>query len=671
DGQFRMHRPLIYQEADGRREEIAGAFRIVGEQKVGFILGPYDENRTLTIDPVLQYSTYIGGTQFDQAQAAALDSAGNAYLAGFTSSDDFPTVNPYRADRGPGQTAFVSKLNAAGTALVYSTYLGGDDNNAAFGIAVDAAGQAIITGQTTAADFPTLNAIQPTYGGVQDAFVTKLSADGASLVYSTYLGGTGGDEGTAIAVDCAGNAYVAGGSNSLDFPTLHSIRTPSESALPDIFVAKLTPAGAFVYSTYLGASAEDTAFGIAVDAAGSAYVAGQTSSPDFPVTPGAFDTTYAGGVLDGFVLKLNAAGSAIVYATYLGGSGFDTAAGVAVNTQHQAWVAGYTESADFPSAHPLRVGSAGLPDAFVVKLSATGGGLLSTYLGGSGGDSANAVAVDPAGNAYVTGGTGSADFPLVDAQQSTRGGAFDAYLTKLDPSGSRIVSSTYLGGSNDDIGIGIAANTTGVLVTGNTFSSDFPLMDPAQGIYAGGGDAFATRFGGLDLFLRVSGSAPVLLAASPTSTAYTFRDSGGVKFAGGNVWVPIGNWKADPTPAGTLSSLSSLKAWIGLKNSDDVGTRFDVRVQLRRNGMLISEGVTRCVQNVNRNPATSTAIAVPSGSFAPVVLVGSDELTLGVATRIGTNSNNGPCGGHANATGLRFYFDSIQQPSSFTAGLAP
>jgi hypothetical protein len=360
-----------------------------------------------------------------------------------------------------------------------------------------------------------------------------------------------------------------------------------------------------------------------------------------------------------------------VYATYLGGSGFDTAAGVAVNAQQQAWVAGYTESPDFPNVHPLRVGSAGLPDAFVVKLSATGGGLLSTYLGGSAGDSANAVGVDPAGNAYVTGGTGSTDFPVVDAQQSTLNGTFDAYLTKIDPSGSRIVSSTYLGGSNDDIAIGIAANATGVVVTGNTFSSDFPVLNAEQAVYAGVGDAFATRFGGLDLFLRVSGSAPVLVNASPTSTAYTFRDSGAVKFAGGNAWAPIATWKAVPTPVGTLSSLSSLKAWIGLKNSDDVGTRFDVRMQLFRNGVLISEGVTRCVQNVNRDPATSTAIAVPFGSFSPVVLADSDNLTLSVATRIGTNSSNGPCGGHISAVGLRFYFDSLQQSSGFTAGLAP
>ena len=671
DGQARMHHPLVYQEVDGRREQIAGEYRIIGEHEVGFTLGRYDVGRPLIIDPILQYSTYLGGTQFDQAQAVALDSAGNTYLTGFTSSDDFPTVNPFQSDRGPGQSAFVSKLNASGTALVYSTYLGGDSNTAAFGVAVDAQGEAIVTGQTTSDDFPTLNAVQPTYGGIQDGFVTKLSADGSSLVFSTYLGGSGGDDGTAVALDFAGNAYVTGGTNSLDFPTLNSIRVPSEAALPDIFVAKLTPAGAFVYSTYLGASSEDSPFGIAVDAAGNAYVVGQTSSPDFPVTAGALDTTYSGGFEDGFALKLNAAGSAIVYATYLGGSGFDTASGVAVNTAGEAWVTGYTESVNFPSVHPLRAGSAGLPDAFVVKLNATGGGLLSTYLGGSSFDSGIAIAVDPTGNAYVTGGTASTDFPVVNAQQSALGGANDAYLTKIDPSGSRIVSSTYLGGSNDDIGIGIAANETGVLVTGNTFSPDFPVLNAEQSVYAGVGDAFAARFGGLDLFLRTTGSALALLAASPTSTAYTYRDSGAIKFAGGNPWVSIGTWRANPTPTGTLSTLAPLNAWIGLRNSDDVGTRFDVRMQLFRNGVLISEGMTRCVQNLNRNPATSTAIAVPFGSFSPLALTGSDALTLGVATRIGTDASDGPCGGHVSATGLRVYFDSVQQPSSFTAGFAP
>lgn len=676
DDQFRMHRPLVYQEAGGRREEIAGAFTILGDHEVGFTLGGYDESRSLIIDPVLQYSTYLGGTQFDQAQSVAIDGSGNAYLTGFTSSEDFPTVNPYQSDRGPSQTAFVSKLNATGTALVYSTYLGGSRNNAGFGIAVDAAGSAIVTGQTFSDDFPVLNAIQPTYGGDMDGFVTKLSADGASLVYSTYLGGTGGDSGAAVAVDSAGNAYVAGGSNSLDFPTLNSIRSPSEATLPDIIVAKLTPAGAFIYSTYIGASSGESAFGIAVDASGAAYVSGQTESADFPVTSGAFDTSFAGGVLDGFVLKLNPAGSAIVYSTYIGGSGFDETLGIAVTPAGEAWVTGVTDSLDLPTLHPLQAVSTGPPDAFVVKLNTTGGGFFSTYLGGSGFDSGIGIGLDAFGNAYVTGVVQSADFPIVNALQPTQAGLDDAYVTKFSSTGARIVYSTFLGGNNDEEGIALAVDAAGgVLVAGRTNSDDFPTLNAAQDFNAGGfGDVFTTRISAdLELFLRVSGNPPALslLGTGPVSTAYTFRDSGPLKFKGGNPWVPIGSWRANPTPAGTLSSLGPLNAWIGLKNANDAGGRFDLRIQIRRNGALIAEGTTLCVQDLTHKPATATAVSVPFGSFSPVTLTSSDNLSLTVATRIGTTSSGASCGGHQNVPGLRFYFDSVQQPSSFTVGLAP
>ncbi|HYX21093.1 MAG TPA: SBBP repeat-containing protein [Thermoanaerobaculia bacterium] len=680
DGQLRMHRPLVYQDVDDRRVEIAGEFRIIGQNEVGFSLGRYDESRGLIVDPSLEYSTYLGGTGFDQAQAIALDGAGNAYVTGFTSSEDFPLVNPYQTVRGPGQAVFVSKLDASGTVLIYSTFLGGNDNNAGLGIAVDAAGEAVVVGQTSASDFPTVNAVQPTYGGVQDAFVTKLSADGASLVYSTYLGGAGGDGANAVAVDSAGNAYVAGGSNGTDFPTLNPIHVPTESTLPDAVVSKLSPSGSLVYSTYLGGSLGDSALGIAVDPTGAAYVGGQTESTDFPVTAGVFQSSFAGGGLAGFVLKLNPAGTGIVYSTYVGGSLFDEVNAVAVTAGGEAWVTGVTLSSQFPTLNPLQAASTGLPDAFVTKLSTTGAGLFSTYLGGSALDSGIGIGLDAAGNAYVTGVVDSADFPVVNALQPTLGGPEDAYVTEISSTGSHFVYSTFLGGSSDDEGIALAVDAAGrAVVTGRTNSNDFPTLNPAQAGNAGGfGDAFVTRISAapnitdLDLFLRLAGHPPAtdLLGTPPDTMGYTFRDSGVVKFAGGNPWATVASWKASPTPAGTLSSLGPLKAWIGLKNAADAGANFDVRAQVFHNGVLVSEGMTRCVQNLGHPPG-SIEVAVPIDSFAPVPLAVSDDLTLTIAARIGTDSGDEPCGGPQSAKGVRVYFDSAAQPSTLTLGLAP
>ena len=673
DGEVRFQKPVLYQEIEGVRREVSGRYTRKGAHQIGFQVAAYDPSRPLIIDPTLIYSTYLGGTGFDQAQSVAVDGTGSAYLAGFTGSEDFPTVNPYQAERGSNQTAFISKLNSTGSALVYSTYLGGSDSTAAFGIAVDAAGRAIVTGQTTSSDFPTVNAVQPVYGGIVDAFVTKFSSDGSALVYSTFLGGTGGDAGYGVAVDGAGSAFVAGVSNSSDFPTQNPIRIPPPDSLPDAFISKLDSAGSLIYSTYLGGSGGDAAFGIGVDPSGSAYATGQTSSVDFPTTPGVIGRNFSGGVLDGFVAKLNPAGAALVYGTYIGGSDLDETTGIAVNSSGEAWVTGVTRSTNFPLANPLRPTSAGLPDAFVTKLSATGSATFSSYLGGSDFDSGIGIALDEFSNAYVTGVTGSNDLPVVKALQPTRGGLADAYVMKLSSTGTLVLYSTYLGGSADDEGLALAtAPGRGVLVTGHTASSDFPTKNPAQGSNGGGGgDAFATRIGGVDLFLRVVQQALALVGASPTSTNFTFRDSGPLKFVGGNAWTPVGTWTAVPPLSGTLSSLDDLNAWIGLKNSDATGARLDLRIELRRNGVLIAEGLTRCIQNLTRTAATAMPVAVPFGVFAPTSLAAGDVLSLSVSARSGTNPNGSSCGGPQSAAHLRFYFDSIQQASRFGAGLAP
>jgi hypothetical protein len=324
-GEIRQHKPRVYQEANGERHAIDGRFVLKGRGQVGFEVLHYDRSRRLVIDPMLVYSTYLGGSLEDLASAIAVDGSGNAYVVGRTASTNFPTASPFQAaNAGGGLDAFVTKLNAAGSALIYSTYLGGASGpEDAFGIAVDTAGNAYVAGATGSTDFPTVNPLQAANGGgVNDAFVAKLNASGSALIYSTYLGGSLADTASGIAIDAAGNAYVGGFTASTNFPTASPLQAASGGGPGDAFVAKLNAAGsALVYSTYLGGSGSDRVSGIAVDGAGNMFVAGETSSTDFP-TASPLQAVYGGGG-DAFVTKLNAAGSALIYSTYLGGSLLD------------------------------------------------------------------------------------------------------------------------------------------------------------------------------------------------------------------------------------------------------------------------------------------------------------------------------------------------------------
>ena len=485
-GPIRQQKPFIYQEVGGVRKEIPGGYVLKGEQHVGFKVAAHDARRPLVIDPILSYSTYLGGSGEDRSHAIAVDAAGNAYVTGVTLWPDFPTTaGAFQTSFGGGFHAFVTKLNPTGSALVYSTYLGGNGAEESYAIAVDAAGNAYVTGRTVSPDFPTTaGAFQTTYGDGQDAFVTQLDAAGSTLVYSTYLGGDRYDEGNAIAVDPAGNAYVSGLTQSFNFPTTAGAFQTRGVGGSNAFVAKLDPAGsALVYCTYLGGSGGTGGGSLAVDASGNVYMEGGTDSIDFPTTTGAFQTTYGGGISDGFVAKLDPAGSALVYSTYLGGSGEDSTTGLAIDAGGNAYVTGLTDSTNLPTTMGAlqTIYGGGINDAFVAKLDATGSVLVySTYLGGSGTDYALGIAVDAAGNAFVTGNTNSSDFPTTaTAFQTTYGGGgcCDAFVTQLDAAGSALIYSTYLGGSGNDGGSAIAVDASpgsNAYVTGFTNSGDFP-----------------------------------------------------------------------------------------------------------------------------------------------------------------------------------------------------
>lgn len=508
-GAIRQHRPVIYQDINGKRQNVAGSYVLLGQQKVGFAVAAYEASVPLVIDPVVSYSTYLGGSSSDYGRAIAVDSNGNVYVTGDTNSTTFPTKNAFDTTVS-GRDAFVTKLKLTATgaaSLVYSTYLGASGTDIGYGIAVDRLGNAYVTGDTTSSNFPLQSAFDSTTSGY-DAFVTKLNATGDSLLYSTYLGGSTGsgtEHGYGIAVDRSGNAYVAGYTGSNDFPTKNPYRSTRAGSSSDAFVTKLNTtasgSGSLVYSTYLGGSSNDYASAIAVDSRGYVYVTGQTSSNDYP-TKNAFDNTLGGSSDDAFVTKLNPAafGSAsLIYSTYLGGTSNDYGYGIAADSNGNAYVTGSTRSTNFPTQN-LYKALGGSADPFVTKVNSTGNTLLySTYLGGKSEDYASAIVLDSKGYVYITGRTSSTDFPTKNAFDTTFNNYYDAFVMKLNPTASgapSLLYSSYLGGSSTDYGYGIAVDSrNNVYVAGETKSADFPTKNAFDSTYGGSSatDAFVTK----------------------------------------------------------------------------------------------------------------------------------------------------------------------------------
>jgi Beta-propeller repeat len=493
---LQMEKPRVYQDSAEGRQEISSSY-VLDNNRVSFQIGNYDSSRPLMIDPVLVYSTHFGGSDDDAGYAIAVNAAGDAYITGDTNSSSFPLAQPLRRTSRGSTDAFVTKLSADGSKILYSTYFGGGDADVGYGISVDPSGQIYITGDTSSTDFPLANALQPTIGGPDspDIFVAKLSADGSRLIYSTYIGGRNGDRGNGIAADSDGNAYVAGFTNSTDFPTAKAFQRTFAGGNADAIVLKLNPKGsALVYSTYFGGGNDrpDIGTAVATDSAGNAYVTGFTNAVDFPTVK---PMQRFAGPTDVFVAKFDPSGSP-VYSTYLGGNADDQGMGIAVDSAGSAYITGETESIQFPTTNgalsrscvavstrgPMRQVCQG-GEGFIAKLSADGSSLVySTYLNGVGFETGRSIAVDAAGNAYVTGFTGSSDFPAVDPLQGKFGGGkYDAFVLKLNPSGSALDYSTFLGGRGDEGGYGIAVDgAANAYVVGYTDSSNFPTKRPMR-----------------------------------------------------------------------------------------------------------------------------------------------------------------------------------------------
>jgi hypothetical protein len=520
--ELRMGIPRVYQEGGSTRHSIDGKWLRAGRHEVRLALGEYDRNKTLIVDPPLTYSTFLGGSSTDAATGIAVDSSGDAFVTGFTGSTDFPkTTGAFQTVcggcTGAGtNNAFITELDPTGSTLIYSTYLGGNNGDAANGIVIGGSGNAYVVGTTFSNNFPVLNALQPKCAGSctnGDAFVTEINSTGNALIFSTYLGGTGKETGSGIALDPQGNIYVTGSTNSASppFPTHNPFQSAYGGGTFDAFVTVYNSSGnAYVYSTYLGGTGDDEGKGIVVDSSSNAYVAGLTSSTNFP--PASALQAANGGGNDAFVTKINAAGSALVFSTYLGGSGADVANSIALDSTNNVYVVGSTTSTNFPTQNAYQPScsscSAGSSDAFVTKINSSGSSLAySTFLGGSAIDQANSVTVDAANNAFVVGLTSSTDFPIANLNyefqkscNSCATGGHDVFVTEFDQAGDTPIFSSYIGGSTTQAALGVALNPAEqAIFAGNTQSTDFPTQGPTgglpeQGALAGGQDAFITAY---------------------------------------------------------------------------------------------------------------------------------------------------------------------------------
>ncbi len=492
-GTLRQQAPVIYQNGPAGVELVSGGY-VVRDDEIGFLIGKFDPNRPLIIDPVLSYSTYLGGSGFDQANAISVGATGDAYITGVTSSINFPIQGSPSSVFHGGQDLFVTKMSLSGSTLTYSTYIGGVGTDIANDIVVSGAGTAYITGSTTSIDYPVVTPAMAAQVGGTDAFLTKLTSAGNGIVYSTYWGSTGFEEGTGVAVDPADNAYISGNTSAPNFPT----QTPFQAALAggmDVFMTKFSVAGnSIVYSTYLGGAGDDRAYDMTVADDAAVFVVGSSTSANFPTT-GASVYPALTGARDAFLTHFSLAGNALLYSTYIGGSADDEAFGIVIDAPMNAYLTGRTTSTDFPTVTPAQATQGGGNDAFVLKVNPSGSALVySSYLGGNGDDQGQGIAIDGARNAFVTGATTSTKFPLLQPFQASLSGPSDAFVTKFNLSGSALAYSTYLGGAGADGGRGIGVDLVGsAYVTGFTESLNFPTLNPFQTVFGGVRDAFVTK----------------------------------------------------------------------------------------------------------------------------------------------------------------------------------
>lgn len=500
NAEVRQIKPVVYQEDNGVRRLLSTRYVIHRDKTVSYEIAGYDSKLSLVIDPTLTYSTFASnGSNFHIVSSVAVDQSENAYVTGVTTVA-FPNKHPEFGSQ-VGQNAYVTKFSPSGGSLIYTTVFGGNSGDVGNAIAVDRLGNTYIAGETFSADFPTTpGAFEPPADTLDadNGFITKLNPGGSAFVYSLLLGGGDSDQITALALDTQHRVYVTGFTCSTNFFVKNAFKGVASGqgcsdGGGDAFVTRLNAAGTDVdYSTYLDGSFESNGNGIAVDSTFHAYVTGSTESSDFPVTPGAFQTTlkaqpipnFPNDILqsNAFVTKFSADGQSLVFSTFLGGTADDVAEAIALDPDGRACVTGNATSADFPvTSGAFQKTRHGANDVFVTKFQISGGGLFySTFLGGSGSDGASSIAVDSLGRAYVAGGTSSTNFPVVNPIQAHLAGAQDAFVTKLSATGNALLFSTYLGGAADETAVSIRLDSAGnAFVGGSTASANFPTTPGA------------------------------------------------------------------------------------------------------------------------------------------------------------------------------------------------
>ncbi|MBD0369957.1 MAG: SBBP repeat-containing protein, partial [Pyrinomonadaceae bacterium] len=600
--EVRLHKPISYQLINGERREVASSYAINGRNEIGFKVGDYDRSQPLIIDPVLVYSTYLGGsssgnfTVEETANSIFVDAAGNAYITGTTTSTDFPVANAYKSNGGGFSDVFVSKLNPAGTTLLYSTYLGGNRDDYGNGIAVDASGAAYVVGISRSTDFPTTAGALQTTGLDIDVFVTKLNAAGNALVYSTLLSGdrstegastlASSEEGYAIAVNAQGEAIVVGDTQSANFPTANPVQ-PTRSAGWDMFVTKLNAAGTgLVFSTYFGGSNQDNARGVVFDSAGNAYITGSTYSKDFPTTNGAFKTANGADGTDGVVAKF-APNGALIYSTYVGGDSYDTSRGIAVDALGNAFITGDTISNNFPVTQTALKKSFSKGAVF----RGTGAGAFWKATALTNQFTVNVVAVDPINSSTLYAGTESGIYKSTDGGSSwTALGLTNIRIeaVAVDPGNpSRIFAGTWDQGIYKSVDGG--ANWMHPLAGGTINTFTFHPSDSNK-VYAGTGNGSIPGDGALisidggdnwTTFRAVTGRVKsIVFDPSTPSTVYMCVNSSISKSVdGGATWNTVlqssqlTSLAIDPKTPSTLYATSSS---FGIHKTTDGGATWNI-----------------------------------------------------------------------------------------------
>jgi len=525
---LQIRNPSIYQQVNGGRIAIGGSYVLTDATHVAFKLAQYDASKPLVIDPVLLYSTYLGGSGDDEVTGIAVDSTGSVYVAGYTDSTNFPLATQGSLPAGSDHV-FVSKLDPTGSTLVYTDYIGGNAQDYGFALAVSSSNEVYVTGSTASSNFPVVNAYQASYPGSFNGFLTRISADGSSLVYSTYFGGNGSDMPASLALDSAANILIAGNTSSTNFPVINAYQptpSPNQGGLYGNygFLSKFTADGSsLVYSTYFGGSSNvpyncggtpcwpqpfSAITGISLDSTDNAYVAGNTNTYDFPTTAGAYLTTNSTQLNSsvGFASKFSSVGS-LQYSTYFyDPSGFTNINAIAVDGTGSAYVSGTGLSdGTFPvtvtGICDPAVYSTACSYAFVSKFDPTGSTLLySTFLGPNNYATPASLIVDQNNNAYVLATTASNSFSLVNGIETYTGGN-DLLLAEIDAAAGSELNATYIGGTTDERAIAMALDPSGNLyVTGTTNSTDFPVTEAAfQQQLGGNTDAFILKLGSASL----------------------------------------------------------------------------------------------------------------------------------------------------------------------------